>query len=242
MRLNPFHDLPKWKANISTLLAIREMAKDGENDPHFLQNLFRLSEAMESSSVAVSALEWIGKDKRFNELYESGWQPGRIDLGKLSEMPAGSLGKVFADNLLAEGFDPQEAAEIDPYPINSKKEFFLHRFWQTHDISHTLCGFDVNWAGELAINAYCYSTARQPIFFFIIASFLGSAATWVDHDFAEVVEALSYGLNLGLKTPHIFMTYKFEDAWERPINEWREELNLPTKYIDKPFMRKTDFV
>ena len=178
-----------------------------------------------------------------NALIQEQWRPEPIDLDQLSKMPEGSLGKIFATNLLEEGFDPKELTEIDPYPINSDREYLLHRNWQTHDILHTLTGFNVNTLGELGLQAYSFANCRQPMHLFIMTATLFKAGDSNVEAFEIILSAIMRGFTLGVKAPPL-MSFKFEEGWDRPISEWREEVNLPNEpsIKDSAFMRLSDFL
>ena len=121
MRFNPYKKFETLKANVDSVIAIKKIMTTGIEDHHFLQNLFELSEALSGIQRGKTQFDWLIADKTMSSLYEEMWRPDPIDLVKLSKLPEGSLGKIFADNLLSEGFDPKELTEIDPYPIKNFK-------------------------------------------------------------------------------------------------------------------------
>ena len=242
MRFNPYKKFETLKANVDSVIAIKKIMTTGIEDHHFLQNLFELSEALSGIQRGKTQFDWLIADKTMSSLYEEMWRPDPIDLVKLSKLPEGSLGKIFADNLLSEGFDPKELTEMDPYPIKNFKEYALHRSWETHDIAHTLCGFNVDALGELAVQAFMFSNCRQPMHIAIIFGGLFKGSALDPTQFHVLSDAITYGLELGNKCSSIIYTKKFEEGWGRPISEWREELNLPQKCREAYYMRKTDYV
>ena len=147
MRFNPYKKFETLKANVDSVIAIKKIMTTGIEDHHFLQNLFELSEALSGIQRGKTQFDWLIADKTMSSLYEEMWRPDPIDLVKLSKLPEGSLGKIFADNLLSEGFDPKELTEIDPYPIkNFRKIPFIFIYFNLQDIRY------YSW------NIFCNST------------------------------------------------------------------------------------
>ena len=61
--------------------------------------------------------------------------------------------------------------------------------------------------------------------------------------FKSVLSAISRGFELGCQSP-LLLSYKLEEGWQRPISEWREDLNLPNepRECDASFVRNSDFL
>jgi ubiquinone biosynthesis protein Coq4 len=206
-------------------LIFNTLLSEAEFDPHLLQDMFRLQEALEDTSLGKSALDNLLEHPSLRALVDEGWRPEKIELEKLNIMPAGSLGKVLASNLIHDGFDPALILNMDPFPVDSGREFVIHRNWQTHDIFHTLTGFDINNCGELGLQAFYYAQTRQPLHLCIMFKFL-FFTTSHDMDFKEALLGIARGFQLGLNAPLLY-SYKFEDAWDRTLTDWRKELCLP---------------
>lgn len=243
LRFDPWKSLTNAEGYAESAIVIKKITSNGASvNPHFLKDLFQLSEVLYKTPRGKTQLQWLAEQSNMNSLMEGNWQPPKINLDELSKLNQGSLGKVFACNLLKEGFDPRELTDIDPYPINSHREYLLHRNWQTHDILHTLTGFDVNPLGEIALQAFSYANCRQPMHLFIM---FGSLFKTGDSDlqiFESVLSAIGRGFELGGQSP-LLMSYKFEEGWQRPISDWRKELNLPSepRECDALFVRSSDF-
>ena len=244
LRFDPWKSLTNVEGYVESAVVIKKITSGGASaDPHFLKDLFELSEVLYKTPRGKIQLQWLCEQSEMNSLMKENWQPSKIDLHELSQMKQGSLGKVFADNLLKEGFDPAELTDIDPFPINSDREYLLHRDWQTHDIYHTLTGFDVNPLGEIALQAFSYANCRQPVHLFIMFASMFKSGDSGLQVFESVLSAISRGFELGCQSP-LLLSYKLEEGWQRPISEWREDLNLPNepRECDASFMRNSDFL
>ncbi len=243
MRFDPFHRLRDFENNTSSLFGalahLKETWDADENEQHYLQHIFKLSEALEDTFLGKDECVFLKKDVRITKLYETNYKPIMPDLSKLSKLPRGTLGNVYSTNLLNEGFTPDAIFNIDPYPINSFKEFCLHRFWQTHDIVHAITGFDVNAEGEQGVMAYQYANCRSPV---SLALIIGGIFKFIQRGKAETaLGAIARGLDLGLKANPV-IGIKLEEYWERSIDDIREELNIPTAYPGSlSYIRSDDF-
>jgi ubiquinone biosynthesis protein Coq4 len=80
-----------------------------------------------------------------------------FDLGALSRMPAGSLGRTFADHMRANGLDP---SAIPTMTSNDELEFIRAHLYETHDVWHAVTGFHTDVAGELGLQA-CSGSRRS---------------------------------------------------------------------------------
>ena len=243
-RFDPWNSLTNAEGYFESAVVIKKITSDGASaDPHFLKDLFELSEVLYKTQRGKTQLQWLCEQSDMNSLMKENWQPSKIDLHELSQMNQGSLGKVFADNLLKEGFDPTELTDIDPYPVNSDREYLLHRDWQTHDILHTLTGFDVNPIGEIALQAFSYANCRQPVHLYIMFASMFKSGDLDIQIFESVLSAIGRGFELGCQSP-LLLAYKLEEGWERPVSDWRKELNIPNepRECDASFMRSSDFL
>ena len=151
------------------------------------------------------------------------WRPAPIDLDALEQLPAGSLGQCYASQLKLQGLTPDTL--IDPAPITSDQEFIIHRLKETHDIVHVLTGFGVDGVSEIGLQAFNLAQNRSPLAVLLI--FGGMLKTLQeDEPLEELLHAISRGFEMGLKAECV-VAYKLEEAWHKPLSEWRAELKLP---------------
>ena len=151
------------------------------------------------------------------------WRPAPFDLDALEQLPAGSLGHCYASQLKSQGLTPETL--IDPTPITSDQEFVVHRLKETHDIVHVLTGFGVDGVGEIGLQAFNLAQNRSPVAVLLMFGVMLQALK-EDEPLEEWLHAISRGFEMGLKAECV-VGYKLEDAWQRPLSEWRAELKLP---------------
>ena len=188
-----------------------------------LANVYGVGASLQGSDMARQMGRHLMEDARFHELVQEGWRPQPIHLNDLLAMPTGSLGQVYAQQLTSQGLDPEST--MDHSEITTAAHYIKHRMRETHDIVHVLTGFGVDGAGELGVQAFGLAQNRHPLSVLLILGGLLKALQ-DGLDLSPVLHAISKGFRLGLAAD-IVIAYKFEDAWQRPIEHWREEVGLP---------------
>lgn len=188
-----------------------------------LANVYGVGASLQGSDMARQMGRHLMEDARFHELVQEGWRPQPIHLNDLLAMPTGSLGQVYAQQLTSQGLDPEST--MDHSEITTPAHYIKHRMRETHDIVHVLTGFGVDGAGELGVQAFGLAQNRHPLSVLLILGGLLKALQ-DGLDLSPVLHAISKGFRLGLAAD-IVIAYKFEDAWQRPIEHWREEVGLP---------------
>ena len=190
--------------------------------PDDLQSVYAVAASVQGSPMAAQMMRHMLSQPGIAAMIQQQWRPAPIDLDALEQLPPGSLGHCYASQLKSQGITPQTL--IDPTPITSDKEFIVHRLKETHDIVHVLTGFGVDGVGEIGLQAFNLAQNRSPLAVLLI--FGGMLKTLQDDEpLEELLHAISRGFEMGLKAECV-VGYRLEDAWERPLNAWRMELNL----------------
>jgi len=180
--------------------------------------------------VAVLKMDALAKPPRDLEKRLAGIQgyaPDQ-DLKALRSLPAGSLGRCYADFLDAQGVEPlrisdamKERFRENPYPI---------RFTTTHDLHHLLTGFDSGIAGEAGVAAFnvgqgsanfSWTLLRLMRWVYALMSPVNARAVW--HN-------IRLGRELG-RGARLVMAYPLEDNFDRPLVQVREQLQIPDPKI-----------
>lgn len=147
-----------------------------------------------------------------------------IDLEKLSQYPPGFFGREYADHMKANNLQPLNVSpELDDV---AKRNVFAIRYVVTHDIFHVLLGFDTSYAGEIGVLAFAaaqnYSNSFKISLWLAKLLYPLLAPQQVKAIFAN----LQKGRELGNQAEFL-LGYRFEDHWQEPINEVRNDLGLP---------------
>ena len=191
--------------------------------PDSLESVFKVAGSLRNSPLSAQMLRHLLANPRMAELVEQNWRPAPIDLDALEQLPEGSLGHVYAQQLRSQGLTPDSL--IDPSPVQSPQEFIVHRLRETHDIVHVLTGFGTDPTGELGLQAFNLAQNRSPLAVMLIfGAMLSSLQN--DEPLEPLLNALARGFALGFQAPCV-IAYRLEDGWDRPLADWQRELGLP---------------
>lgn len=147
-----------------------------------------------------------------------------VDLKKLRQYPAGTLGREYARMLDDRGLEPlavtaemQAKYADNPYPL---------RYTSTHDLFHVLTGFPTTPAGELGLLAFMVAQG------FDVGSRAQLWATILVYAFIVplhvpgTVRNLRVGTKMGEKAKNLLLELQESDLLE-PIERLRERFGLP---------------
>jgi ubiquinone biosynthesis protein COQ4 len=191
--------------------------------PSELDSVFGVVGSLQDSPLATQMQRHLLADPAMAALVAEQWRPVPVDMGLLANLPEGSLGRTYAEQLQRLGLTPESL--IDPKPITTPEEYLTHRLRETHDIVHVLTGFGIDGPGELGLQAFNLAQLRSPLAVLLIFGGLLSALQ-DDKPLEPLLNALARGFELGLKA-RCLITFKLEEGWERPLADWRRELGLP---------------
>jgi len=151
------------------------------------------------------------------------------DVEKLLAMPAGSLGRAFADYLISNGLDPallRESAFIEAHAKRGEEVGYLaERGFQLHDMFHVLTGFDTTPLGEVRVVSFTVAQIPAPYPALIIASRPLQAALYQPKLLPVIMDAITEGWALGRRAKTLISVH-WEDHWERSLAELRVEYDL----------------
>ncbi|CAN5624293.1 Coq4 family protein [soil metagenome] len=120
-------------------------------DLNRLNEVFRFAETLRDEKLYAEGVKWHrgipGGEKALTERPRL----GRLDLDALAKLPAGALGREFADFLRKNKLDPNDIPLMES---RDPGEFIFAHYYETHDLWHVLTGFDTDKAGELGLQAF----------------------------------------------------------------------------------------
>ena len=206
------------------LQSLRMLSSLGKflQDPGSLESVYAIAGSIQDSPMAAQMMRHMLEKPGIKAMAKEGWRPQPIDLDALADLPEGSLGRCYAEQLRSQGITPETL--IDPSPISSERDLIIHRLKETHDIVHVLTGFGIDGPGELGLQAFNLAQNRSPLAVLLIFGGLLKSLQ-EDEPLETLLHALSRGFELGLRAKCV-VSYRLEDGWDRPLQEWREQLGL----------------
>ena len=121
----------------------------------------------------------------------------RFELTRLRAMPEGSLGRAFAAFLDQRGLDPTGLYHSSPEAADIDAERFKLHMERTHDLWHTVLGFDTDVAGELGLQAFTMAQLGSPLGYMILSAGLLNTLFLAPADGPRRMEAITRGWQLG---------------------------------------------
>jgi ubiquinone biosynthesis protein COQ4 len=192
-------------------------------DPGHTESVFDIEDGLQNLEAYELAVEYLRRDPVMAEVMKERYlRHGAHDLDTLLKLPEASLGYHFARHLRDRGFDPDYFRVRE---VHSDLDYVLMRLRQTHDIWHVITGFDTDPISELGVKAVELAQTRRPMAAVVAA---GGVLRFLYKDpehLGETLSAVSEGYQLGIKAKPL-LAQKWEDHWERPLEEWRTMLNV----------------
>ena len=226
--MKPTNQLERLAADMVVLCA----------DPSNLHSALDLLNASYGTPAAAAARSRLQADPAIAPLIaERYWGPWP-DLADLATLPPGSLGHRYAHLLADQGLDPLPPPLLTQ-DADAEATYLQRRIRHTHDVWHAIAGCPTTLAGEAAMNGLTTEQLRWPGSALLIAADLIHRV----HDDLEpegpngvdVGRAIAYGLELGASTSAPLLAQRWEEGWERPLEDWREQLGVRELVGRNPF-------
>ncbi len=146
---------------------------------------------------------------------------GKVDLQQLHQLPENTLGYLYADHMLKNGFTPPPVGEaVDAASFTS-----VH-LGETHDIWHVVTGCDTTKAGEIELEAfYVAQIYPSAIFLALLAKNLLKTAIEDIELCDKHMDALVRGWMRGKQAKPLF-GIKWNTLWDLPLEQLQTQLNL----------------
>ena len=202
------------------------------NDPTQIRAFYDLHKGLEDTPAMLSFEQTMLAVPEIAQMVDEGYEPPALSLAELNRMPEGSLGRVHAARMLADGLDPDvirrnaTSAALEPgeSELARKARYLTRRRTMTHDIHHTVTGFGTDLPGEVGISAVYLAQIHQPVSLLYLCAVL--LHTMPEPElYGRALHRLQEGLQLGWKARNL-LAQKWELGWERPLVEWRGQLGI----------------
>ncbi|ACK64165.1 conserved hypothetical protein [Rippkaea orientalis PCC 8801] len=209
-----------------------------------VNNVWDIGDKLRNSPQMQLCLQAIQQDPASAKMLEEKYIGPSYDIEAMLKMPKSSLGWTYAKVMSTLGYDPQ-FYRLRP-SIEEDIDYIASRIRKTHDIHHIITGFSLDNLGELGVISVTVAQTRYPTF--LLLDLLGLLMTFFTSDklYSEELSAtekgqtlgfkfelLSAGIKMGQEAKPLFPV-KWEEGFERPLDEWREELNIKP-FLDGPF-------
>ncbi len=157
-------------------------------------------------------------DAALEALWQDRYCPRRYDVDDLLRLETSTLGGLYARHMKARGLRPDFYDDVAP---RHKLHFLRLRMRQTHDIWHTLAGFDTDPAGEVGLQGFYFAQFTNGQSALILAgAILKSILGRRYGELEDFVEAFCKGYRSGRRAKPL-LGVKWEELWQEPVAELR---------------------
>jgi ubiquinone biosynthesis protein COQ4 len=153
---------------------------------------------------------------------------GNVDLAALRLLPEGTLGRAFAEHMIANGLDP---AALPSLPATERISFVRAHLYETHDIWHAVTDFRTDVAGELGLQAFYLAQFPARLGAAILAAGLLNTLLFRFEERDARMDEIVRGWLIGRKASPFFGV-DWASKWAEPIEAVRRELGVELGEVD----------
>jgi ubiquinone biosynthesis protein COQ4 len=199
-------------------------------NPNRLPDVFLIDRVISSPATLERILARIRSDAHAARALREQRRLSPIALRELSALPHGTLGRTFADAMIAQGLDP---ASIPRKEHRDDATFVQAHLYETHDIWHAVTGFETDVAGELGLQAFYSAQVDGDLPRLLIIGGLINARLQARNDWGRRLDALAQGWTMGRQARALFGV-AWDDLWSQPLEQVRALLNVHPAHVPSP--------
>jgi len=164
-------------------------------------------------------------------LMDSRYPPLQPDIDRLIQLPEGTLGRRYAELIRQLGYDPEF---FRPRATDSEERWLTQRIATTHDIHHVLAGFGTDPEGESGVLAITAAQIGFPAYVLLNGAAQLGTFRFQSERFEAISRAITHGQAIARQASCLALA-RWEEGWDRPIQQWRQELGLSDAADAEPY-------
>jgi len=122
-------------------------------------------------------------------------------------------------------------------PEGSDATYLMHRLRITHDIHHLILGLPTTVAGEAAAAAYYAAALQSPSATAVLTAWMTHGLMAPD-EHGSIWKGIRFATELALDWSSCLLAWRWEDAWDRPLQDWRTLVGLDPLLKRSPFQEE----
>ena len=147
-----------------------------------------------------------------------------VDLDALAALPAGTLGRAYAEFLRTHGLSPDVFEAAPTEVTDPRAAYAIQRLRQTHDLWHVVTGYETDPASEVALQAFTFAQLRAPSALILAALGILRGTRAKPRIVLDVMSAARTG-----HRAERLAVFPWEDHWSTPLVTVRSLLGLPVE-------------
>lgn len=191
-----------------------------------VRRLFTAEDALEAGEYGRLTVEALRNDPAANQLFIERWALPELHLATFLQLPEGSFGRVYAELLVGNGFDPDYVIKIAPVEGDDDLSYFKRLWRTTHDFHHIATGLGTDPRGEVALQAFLMG--QLPIPFSVVVVSMGLLRTSVTQPdrIPGLIDAISDAFRRGRNSPQLLLAQRWDQFWDLPVAEVQQRLQI----------------
>ncbi len=210
--MNPLH----------TLRMVRSFWRLSQ-DPNRLGEVFSIADTGSKPEFLAETAAFAARDPQGARALREGPRVGTVDLLELKKLPDGTLGRFFAEHMIANNLDPR-AIPVPSHKAGDVRYVKTH-LRETHDIWHVVTGFHTDVAGEIGLQAFYLAQLPSRLSAVLIAMAFIHLATKNIEARDPIMTEVMRGWALG-KHARPFFGFEWGAHWATPLAEVRKLLGV----------------
>ena len=191
-------------------------APDGDFDA-----IARLSQALSDVDSLKIMVEFLSRHQQGKQAFLERPRLENIVLTELISLPQNTLGYIYADHMIQNGFTPSKVKEV-----NSDYQFLLAHIGETHDLWHIVTGFDTSIIGEIQLEAFYVAQLYASRFWLaLLAKNLLKVVVDDIETASKYIDAITQGWLMAQRAKPLF-GIRWNTLWETPLQDVRTSLNI----------------
>ena len=204
--------------SVKNLGILRDLAKSGGG----LSSVADLVDNFIDSDAMAVCVDRFRALPGGRDLLEQRYPPFQPNVDELLQLPEGSLGHAYAAMISNLHYDPDF---FRPRDTSTDALWLTQRIATTHDIHHVIAGFNTQPAGESGVLAITATQIGFPAYVLLNLLATFKAVRLKPNDLEAISSGIAHGNRIGLEAAPL-VTQKWEEGWEKPLSQWRQELGV----------------
>lgn len=191
-------------------------------NPANTTSVYDIEDGLRREKGTQLSVEYLLSQPGVAELAQERYLAPTPSLEQLRQCPEGSLGRAYAAYIEDNGFDPNFYRQLN---IEDDTTYLFMRRRQTHDIWHILTGMGIDAESELGLKAFELAQTRGLMAGLLVSGGLIRTLLKNPDALPYLLDRVAVGYRMGMQAAP-FMAQKWEENWEKPLEDWRKDLNL----------------
>ncbi|MBF2027404.1 MAG: hypothetical protein IGS48_11630 [Oscillatoriales cyanobacterium C42_A2020_001] len=187
-----------------------------------IEGLYDIEEGLQHTQATRFAIEFLKTNPAIAQIMAERYLAPAPECDRLLQYPHNSLAYAYGTHLKQANLNPNFFRQVE---VVDDASYLFQRLRQTHDIWHVITGFGIDSLGEMELKAFEYAQTRRPMAVVLIGLVILSEVFKAPTELGTFFDRITAAYQFGARVKPLF-AQKWEEHWEKPVAEWRQELGM----------------